>query len=239
MTTLAVRDRDRPIDGRTPGCPRCRGDAATWWSCVSMACRDLDVAGAPRRPARARHRHLPRRRGRAAASTAARRSGDRFLPPRWSVALSAWTSSVARSRPVDWRAVPRSPPSDPERIVVSSHDFDGCLPISSRGRARCAATGAGTIKVAVSVAQPQPDAPSQDDREGWRRGRDRHGRGGVPSRLLAARFGSRMDVCGRRRRARTDACAPDDRRLRVRRVEPDRRASSASSAPTRCTRCRR
>ena len=135
--TPSVRDRDRPIDGRTPGCPRCRGErrhggVASRWRVRPRRGGAHSTAGVcpPSSPAA--------RCGRAATSTAAKRSGDRFSPPHWTVALNAWTSSFARSKasPLACRSAisfPRVPSASSSRRMISMV----CLPISSRARARC------------------------------------------------------------------------------------------------------
>ena len=92
------------------------------------------------------------------------------------------------------------------------------------------ATGAGTIKVAVSVSRLSQTLVPQDDRQRWPGHRDRDGRtrGGVATACGPLRIA--VDVCGRRRGARADARPSDDRRLRVQARDQRRRASSASSA---------
>lgn len=84
----------------------------------------------------------------------------------------------------------------PERIVVSSHDFDG-VPSDLESRARAMrATGAGTIKIAVSVSRLSQTLclkPIARDGAAVVIGM---GELGVASRLLAGRFGSRWTYAG-------------------------------------------
>jgi 3-dehydroquinate dehydratase/shikimate dehydrogenase len=106
---------------------------------------------------------------------------------------------------VEWRAVDGQLTGVPfrdlvrrgaERVVVSSHDFD-TIPADLDARARAMrATGAGTIKVAVSVARASQtlclkrlttDGPAIVIGMGEL---------GVTSRLLASRFGSRWTYAG-------------------------------------------
>lgn len=85
---------------------------------------------------------------------------------------------------------------DPARVVVSSHDFDG-IPgdLTSRVRAM-RQTGAGTIKVAVTPSRLSDTLPlAAIGREG---GAVVVGMGdaGVPTRILASRYGSRWTYAG-------------------------------------------
>jgi len=106
---------------------------------------------------------------------------------------------------VEWRAVegPATgvPFGDlvrrtPERVVVSSHDFQG-VPADLEARAAAMrATGAGTIKIAVSIGRlGQMRCLKAIARDGSAVVIGM-GRLGVPSRLLAARFGSRWTYAG-------------------------------------------
>jgi 3-dehydroquinate dehydratase / shikimate dehydrogenase len=106
---------------------------------------------------------------------------------------------------IEWRAVEGQPTGvpfrdlvqrSPHRIVVSSHDFD-TVPDDLDSRARAMrATGAGTIKVAVSITRASQalclkrltkDGPAIIIGMGAL---------GVASRLLAGRFGSRWTYAG-------------------------------------------
>jgi 3-dehydroquinate dehydratase / shikimate dehydrogenase len=103
---------------------------------------------------------------------------------------------------VEWRAIEGQPlfqdlvQRSPERMVVSSHDFD-TVPGDLDSRARAMrATGGGTIKVAVRVARASQtlclkrlttDGPAIVIGMGEL---------GVASRLLASRFGSRWTYAG-------------------------------------------
>lgn len=84
----------------------------------------------------------------------------------------------------------------PERIVLSSHDFDG-VPADLRDRAQqMRGTGAGTVKVAVMPTRLSDTLPLIEI------GRDGGavvigmGEAGVPSRLLAARYHSKWTYAG-------------------------------------------
>ena len=98
---------------------------------------------------------------------------------------------------VEWRAgfsdlIARAP----SRVVVSSHDFAG-VPADLDARVRAMRqTGAGVIKIAVTAARLTDTLPLREiAREG-------HavvigmGAAGLPSRVLAARFGSRWTYAG-------------------------------------------
>jgi 3-dehydroquinate dehydratase/shikimate dehydrogenase len=84
----------------------------------------------------------------------------------------------------------------PDRIVVSSHEFDG-VPADLDARVRAMrSTGAGTIKVAVSVdrlSQTLCLGPIAADGPAVVIGM---GESGIASRLLAGRFGSRWTYAG-------------------------------------------
>src|SRR5262245_21272458 len=106
---------------------------------------------------------------------------------------------------VEWRAV-KAPPTGvsfrevlqraPERIVISSHDFDG-VPSDLESRARAMrATGAGTIKVAVAVRRMSQTLELAAIAKSGRAVVIGMGEPGVASRLLAARFGSLWTYAG-------------------------------------------
>lgn len=77
-----------------------------------------------------------------------------------------------------------------DRIVLSAHDFDG-VPRDLEGLARqMRAAGAGTIKIAVTARRLTDTLPLIDVARGGRAVVIGMGDPGVPSRLLAARFGS-------------------------------------------------
>ncbi len=84
----------------------------------------------------------------------------------------------------------------PERIVVSSHDFDR-VPSDLEGQARAMrGLGAGTIKIAVSVSRASQTLclkPIAKEGDAVVIGM---GELGVASRLLASRFGSRWTYAG-------------------------------------------
>ena len=86
---------------------------------------------------------------------------------------------------------------DPQRIVVSSHDFEG-VPSDLGERAReMRASGARTIKLAVTTRRLADMLPLREiacDGDAVVIGM---GDTGVPSRLLATRFGSRWTYAGR------------------------------------------
>jgi 3-dehydroquinate dehydratase/shikimate dehydrogenase len=104
---------------------------------------------------------------------------------------------------VEWRAVrERSAGFDrilaehADRVIVSSHDFDG-VPADLTGRARAMReTRAAVIKIAVAASRLSDTLPLMEI------GRDGDavvigmGDAGVPTRLLASRFGSRWTYGG-------------------------------------------
>jgi shikimate dehydrogenase len=106
---------------------------------------------------------------------------------------------------VEWRAVEGWPTGiafndlvrrSPERIVVSSHDFDG-VPSDLESRARAMrATGAGTIKVAVLVSRVSQTLGLKAIARDGPAVVIGMGELGVASRLLAGRFGSRWTYAG-------------------------------------------
>jgi 3-dehydroquinate dehydratase/shikimate dehydrogenase len=78
----------------------------------------------------------------------------------------------------------------PSRIVISSHDFAG-VPDDLCARAQAMrATGAATIKVAVCPARLSDTLPLRDIAAGGNAVVIGMGAPGVPTRLLASRFGS-------------------------------------------------
>jgi len=84
----------------------------------------------------------------------------------------------------------------PERIVVSSHDFDG-VPVDLESRARAMrATGAGTIKIAVSVSRISQTLCLKSIAQDGDAVVIGMGELGVASRLLAGRFGSAWTYAG-------------------------------------------
>jgi len=84
----------------------------------------------------------------------------------------------------------------PERVVVSSHDFDG-VPADLESRARAMrATGAGTIKIAVSVTRSSQTLDLKTIAKDGGAVVIGMGELGVASRLLAGRFGSAWTYAG-------------------------------------------
>ena len=82
------------------------------------------------------------------------------------------------------------------RVVVSSHDFAG-VPDDLGTRARAMrSTGAALIKVAVTAARLSDTLPLLDIAKGGDAVVIGMGDAGVPSRLLASRFGSRWTYAG-------------------------------------------
>ena len=82
------------------------------------------------------------------------------------------------------------------RVVVSSHDFAG-VPDDLDMRARAMrSTGAALIKVAVTAARLSDTLPLRDIAKGGDAVVIGMGDAGVPSRLLASRFGSRWTYAG-------------------------------------------
>ena len=98
---------------------------------------------------------------------------------------------------VEWRAglddvIRRAP----ERIVLSSHDFDG-VPADLVARTRVMrGTGAGLIKVAVAASRLTDSLPLLEIARGGNAVVIAMGEAGVPSRLLATRYGSRWTYGG-------------------------------------------
>jgi 3-dehydroquinate dehydratase/shikimate dehydrogenase len=84
----------------------------------------------------------------------------------------------------------------PERVVVSSHDFDG-VPADLESRARAMrATGAGTIKIAVAVNRSSETLGLKTIAKDGAAVVIGMGELGVVSRLLAGRFGSAWTYAG-------------------------------------------
>jgi 3-dehydroquinate dehydratase/shikimate dehydrogenase len=80
--------------------------------------------------------------------------------------------------------------SNPARVVLSSHDFDG-VPADLCARARAMrGTGAAVIKVAVTAARLSDSLPLLEVARGGNAVVIGMGDAGLPSRLLATRFGS-------------------------------------------------
>jgi 3-dehydroquinate dehydratase/shikimate dehydrogenase len=106
---------------------------------------------------------------------------------------------------VEWRAVREdSGPggygdlvrAHPSRVVVSAHDFDG-VPADVCAQARLMrAAGAATIKVAVTARRLSDTLPLVDVARGGDAVVIGMGDAGVPTRLLATRFGSRWTYAG-------------------------------------------
>src|SRR5688572_15320318 len=98
---------------------------------------------------------------------------------------------------VEWRAgftdlIARAP----GRVVVSSHDFAG-VPADLEGRARAMRqTGAAVIKIAVTAARLADTLPLLEIAREGNAVVIGMGAAGVPSRLLASRFGSRWTYGG-------------------------------------------
>jgi 3-dehydroquinate dehydratase/shikimate dehydrogenase len=86
--------------------------------------------------------------------------------------------------------------SAPSRVVVSSHDFDG-VPLDVEARARDMRTyGAAVIKIAVMPRALRDTLPLLTIARGGDAVVVGMGDAGVPTRLLAARFGSRWSYAG-------------------------------------------
>jgi 3-dehydroquinate dehydratase/shikimate dehydrogenase len=106
---------------------------------------------------------------------------------------------------IEWRAVrehsgqggfPNLVITHPSRVVVSSHDFDGMPPdVSAQARAMWA-TGASVIKMAITAKRLSDALPLADVARGGRAVVVAMGDAGVPTRLLATRFGSRWTYGG-------------------------------------------
>ncbi len=212
---------------------------ATWWSCVSTASPISTLA------ARCDGRRVP-----AVVTCRAMWEGGHFdgSEEERRTILATALDLGAEFVDVEWRAVEGQATGvpfrdlihrSPDRIVVSSHDFDS-VPADLESRARAMrATGAATIKIAVLVNRLSQTLCLKSIASDGPAVVIGMGESGVASRLLAGRFGSRWTYAGHGAGARADPSASDDRRLRVQARDQRRRASSASSARTRCTRCLR
>jgi 3-dehydroquinate dehydratase/shikimate dehydrogenase len=84
----------------------------------------------------------------------------------------------------------------PERVVLSSHDFDG-VPGDLEARARdMRSSGCGVIKIAVAARRLTDTLPLIDVARDGNAVVIGMGDAGVPSRLLASRYGSRWTYAG-------------------------------------------
>ena len=183
----------------------------TWSSSASTACVGCRRRRRARWPPSPGHRHVPCRRGKAVASTAAEEAR------RGAVATPGASTVGADYVDVEWRAgfadlvIER----DPARVVLSSHDFGG-VPVgpSRTGRGRCAQTGAGVIKMAVTrrggwVRQLLRCCSIIGAR--WRCRRHRHGRCGFSvagaGRRGSGRAGRTRATPWRRDRFRRPGCS--------------------------------
>jgi 3-dehydroquinate dehydratase/shikimate dehydrogenase len=105
---------------------------------------------------------------------------------------------------VEWRATQQSNGDfigvvrrDPARVLISSHDFEG-VPRDLEGRVRAMRDlGAGAIKIAVAVSRLTDTLPLKDIGAAGDAVVIGMGDAGVPSRLLAAHYGSRWTYAGR------------------------------------------
>lgn len=123
---------------------------------------------------------------RRAILTAALNLGAEYVDVEWR-AIEGFTTGVA------FRDLVKQ---SPERIVVSSHDFDG-VPSDLEWRARAMrATGAGTIKIAVLVTRVSQTLGLKAIAKDGPAVVIGMGELGVASRLLAGRFGSRWTYAG-------------------------------------------
>jgi 3-dehydroquinate dehydratase / shikimate dehydrogenase len=111
--------------------------------------------------------------------------------------LSQAVDSPAEYIDIEWRAgfadlIAR----DPKRIVLSSHDFTG-VPTDVCDRARAMhGTGAGLIKVAVAGTRLSDSLVLREIASGGNAVVIAMGDGGLPTRLLAAQFGSQWTYAG-------------------------------------------
>lgn len=106
---------------------------------------------------------------------------------------------------VEWRAVREDPglggfgdlvTAHPSRVVVSAHDFAG-VPADVCAQARAMrATGAAVVKVAMTARRLSDTLPLVEIARGGDAVVIGMGDAGVPSRLLAPRFGSRWTYAG-------------------------------------------
>ena len=105
---------------------------------------------------------------------------------------------------VEWRALAGSAGADlqalvsraPGRIVLSMHDFEGVPADLLETTRAMRATGAGVIKVAVAAARLTDTLPLVEVARGGNAVVIGMGDAGVPSRLLATRYGSRWTYSG-------------------------------------------
>jgi 3-dehydroquinate dehydratase/shikimate dehydrogenase len=105
--------------------------------------------------------------------------GAEYVDVEWKAACAA--SLIARDR---------------ARVVVSSHDFAG-VPVDLEARvAAMRQTGAATIKIAVAVSRLSDTLPLMSIGRGGGAVVVGMGDAGVPTRLLAARYGSRWTYAG-------------------------------------------
>lgn len=106
---------------------------------------------------------------------------------------------------IEWRAVREDPglggfgdlvSAHPSRVVVSVHDFAG-VPADVCAQARAMrATGAAVVKVAVTARRLSDTLPLLEIARGGNAVGIGMGDAGVPSRLLASRFGVRWTYAG-------------------------------------------
>ena len=154
----------------------------------------LDGIAQPDVPAALANRRLP-----AIVTCRARWEGGRFdgsEEERRSILGQALTCG-AEFVDVEWRAgFTELVDSAPQRVVLSSHDFEG-VPSDVAEQARAMrATGAGVIKVAVTPAQLGDTLPLMQIARAGDAVVVGMGDVGFPSRALAARFGSRWTYAG-------------------------------------------
>ena len=156
---------------------------------------DIDVAGA-----------LHRRRLPAIVTCRAPWEGGRFDGSEEARAriLSRAIDLGADFVDIEWRALTGSAGAAfesmvrraPQRILLSMHDFEG-VPVDLAATARAMrAIGAGVIKVAVSAAKLTDTLPLVDVARNGNAVVIGMGEAGVPSRLLATRYGSRWTYGG-------------------------------------------
>jgi 3-dehydroquinate dehydratase/shikimate dehydrogenase len=174
-------------------------DAATHGDMVELrldGVADLDVAGALRgrrvpvvvtcRPTWEGGRFDGSEETRAAVLARAMELGAEFVDVEWRAA--------SRPNGVDFGGLVRR---DPSRVVISSHDFES-VPSDLDDRVRAMrALGAGAIKVAFAVSRLTETIALKRIGEGGDAIVIGMGEAGVPSRLLAAHYGSRWTYAGR------------------------------------------
>jgi 3-dehydroquinate dehydratase/shikimate dehydrogenase len=111
--------------------------------------------------------------------------GAEFVDVEWRAA--------SQSNGVDFAGIVRR---DPARVVISSHDFE-CVPRDLDDRVRAMrALGAGSIKVAFAVSRLTETLALKEIGENGDAIVIGMGEAGVPSRLLAAHYGSRWTYAG-------------------------------------------